>query len=93
MEFIDYILEFFTNEKIRNEFLDFLSSKDTPENKIVTAHGTKDGAIIFSVFDPEQWKLLNEMAEVINKAPQEVVEGLCSDEVRQFVFRPSDHGL
>lgn len=93
MEFIDYILEFFTNEAVRNDFLDFLSDKETPNDKIVTAHGTKDGAIIFSVFGQEQWKLLVEMAEVINKTPQEVVEGLSSDEVRQFVFRPGNYDL
>jgi hypothetical protein len=51
-----------------SEIVDFAELTDEDLEHVVTVHPDKDGNLVFSLFEPEQWMMIEGIAEMTRKA-------------------------
>lgn len=90
MDFFDQFMNYFENEDLRQELIDLLMPdvSDQQEEKMITAHVSHAGEMVFSVFTMEEWKMVTEMSRIIGKEVDEIVKDLGPDDVLQLYIRP-----
>jgi hypothetical protein len=90
MDFFDELMNYFEDESIRDELMDMLmpTMSAQGDQKMITAHMSDTGEIVFSVFDMEEWKMLTEMSYIIDKPIDDIIKDLGPDDVLQLYVRP-----
>ena len=90
MDFFDQFMNYFENEDLRQQLIDLLMPdvSDQQEEKMITAHVSDAGEMVFSVFTMEEWKMVTEMSRIIGKEVDEIVKDLGPDDVLQLYIRP-----
>lgn len=90
MDFFDQFMNYIENEELRQELIDILmpDSSTTELERMITAHMSEAGDIVFSVFSMEEWKMVTEMSRIIDKEVDEIVKDLGPDDVLQLYIRP-----
>ena len=50
-----------------SEIVEFAELSDEDLEHVVTVHPDKDGNLVFSLFEPEQWQMIEGIAEMTRK--------------------------
>lgn len=89
MDFFDQFMNFFEDENLREQLLGMIMSEDNLQGeKMITGHFSDQGDIVFSVFDFEEWKMIQEMSLILDKDIEDIIKDLSPDEVQQLYIRP-----
>jgi len=54
-------------EDNNSEIVDFAELDDPALEHVITVHPNKDGHLIFSMFEPDQWKMIEGISEMTRK--------------------------
>jgi len=69
---------------------EFEFETDDPDEAIITFHTSDEGKIVLSIFDDEQWSLIEDMAKFLDKPVEEVVKELDPSGPNIYVLDPED---
>jgi len=50
-----------------SEIVDFAELNDPDLEHVITVHPDKDGNLVFSLFEPEQWQMIEGISEMTRK--------------------------
>lgn len=93
MNFFESFRDFFEDRDSLVKLMEILGlDKDEAFDKIVTFHSLETGEIVLSVFTFDEFEMIKEMSEILNKEVEDIVRGLGPDEVQQVYIHP-DQGL
>ena len=79
----------FDNEELKQDFLELLLPVRSGDHKdrIITAHLSELGETVFSVFDAEEWKMVIEISQIVDKSIDDIVKTLGPDDVHQLYIK------
>lgn len=91
MDFIKRILEAFL-QKQDDEVFSFLHQmEEEVTEKIVTVHSDPNGYIVFSIFTPEQWSMINDICELTDRDIEDVIKEISEEEsIATITVDPKD---
>lgn len=69
---------------------EFQFDTDNVQEAVVTFHTNDDGMIVLSVFDQNQWSLIEDMARFVNKPVEQFVKELDPSGPNIYVVNPED---
>lgn len=79
-------------DESESEIVDFAEMDDPDLEHVITVHPTKDGKLIFSLFQPEEWQMIESVAEIAGKKVEQVVSELEQENlVKKIVVDPKDY--
>ena len=92
MDFIKKILSFLQNKKERNGLITFehqVAEDGSP--RIITIHTDGEGMVIMTIFTPEEWQMVINVAELTSESIIEIVAEIAEDNnVATITFDPKD---
>lgn len=74
------------DEATLDEFYESTSTNDL----IATFHTRKDGMVVVSMFDVDQWSLISDMAAFMGKSTEDIIEELDPSSPNIMVMKPED---
>lgn len=60
------------------------------EEVTICFHTVDNGNIVISIFDPEQWSLIEDMSKFLGKEPQDIIKDLDPSGNNIFVVDPKE---
>jgi hypothetical protein len=92
MDFIKKILDLFNEAGVEFPFDRFDLPEDEINEMIVTIHTKEDGKIVFNLFDKDEWAMVEDICQLTEQMPSEVVPSLDLDNnTRTIVIDPKDY--
>ena len=73
-----------------NATLDELYNSSSTSDLIATFHTRKDGMVVVSMFDVDQWSLISDMAAFMGKSTEDIIEELDPSSPNIMVMKPED---
>jgi len=75
-----------------SEIVDFAEIDDPDLEHIITVHSDDDGQLVFSLFEPEEWEMIEGIAEVAGKEVEVIIKELEQENlVKKLVVNPKDY--
>ena len=66
------------------------SSESSEQNCFATFHTDKENNLVLTMFDPEQWSLVEDMAKFMNKSTEDIVRELDPTSPNVYVVRDGE---
>jgi hypothetical protein len=66
------------------------SSESSEQNYFATFHTDKENNLVLTMFDPEQWSLVEDMAKFMNKSTEDIVRELDPTSPNVYVVRDGE---
>ena len=66
------------------------SSESSEQNYFATFHTDKENSLVLTMFDPEQWSLVEDMAKFMNKSTEDIVRELDPTSPNVYVVRDGE---
>jgi hypothetical protein len=66
------------------------SSESSEQNFFATFHTDKENNLVLTMFDPQQWSLVEDMAKFMNKSTEDIVRGLDPTSPNVYVVRDGE---
>jgi len=82
MDFIRKILSLITGSEKHdtNGMINFVYQMEEDfSERIITVHYDSDGMIIFSIFSPEEWSMINDISELSGSDIEDIVREVAQD--------------
>jgi len=82
MEFIRRILEFFSGSAMKRngDMINFVYElEDDHSQRVVTIHADPNGFMIFTIFTPEEWQMIENISELSERNVEDVVREVIQD--------------
>lgn len=75
-----------------SEIVDFAELDDPDLEHVITVHPNKEGMLIFSLFEPDQWSMIEGIAEVTGKQVSDIVADLEEENlIKKLVLDPKNY--
>jgi hypothetical protein len=80
MDFLKKILKIINDSVSKDGISHYVhESDDFIEQRVITVHANEDGMMVFSIFTPEQWSMVNDIAELSERDIEEVIREIIQE--------------
>ena len=92
MDFLKKILKIISESVSKDGISHYVHESDEfIEQRVITVHANDDGMLVFSIFTPEQWSMVNDIAELSERDIEEVLREIVEqDDIASIVVDPKE---
>mgnify|MGYP003347072867 CR=1 FL=1 len=92
MDFLKKILQIISQSISRDGVSHYIhESNDIMEERVITVHANDDGMMVFSIFTPEQWSMVTDIAEISEREIEDVLREIAEeDNIASIVVDPRE---
>lgn len=92
MDFLKKILQIISESVSKDGVSHYIhESNDVIEERVITVHANDDGMMVFSIFTPEQWSMVSDIAELSERDIEDVLREIAEeDDIASIVIDPRE---
>jgi len=92
MDFLKKILQIISESVSKDGVSHYVhESNDILDERVITVHANEDGMMVFSIFTPEQWSMITDIAEFSERNIEDVLREIAEeDDIASIVVDPRE---